>query len=556
MEAAGGGRWLSITTDSEVGLWNPAALAPAPFVRESCRRGGRVGAATVNPQGTSLALACDPHVQLTDLRSNPRPPSFVYWASRGLGFSPLTLHLNDKVLIVVGKIESSAFTLAEDGEPSRFKDGLLCGTGRRVVSPDASAIATMGASESPMKEYRVCRQQQDDFKTYYFGNPTRINAPRLDVDRPAQRSELFDRGPVFSGDGNYIAIPSLANVRVFESSSGKPVAVVHRRPDMSAVLLSFDGALVMLVMADGEVQTWATRPFDPVSLANGRLWAAETRSLQGTFHDGRIQSLKERDFPYGATRVTCERSTDKLKCNRDGALWDSLDLVDLGYGPELGWVGLERSGQEFRAIRLQPRGELCQWTDQSGYRLSSDGKLAVSTDGRFRVLDLMDQGRPRPIGSGIKLTEIQAVFSAPDGPILVLRSQSCTIRLVRMATGEHLGSTDECAWAVALSHDGRWLVTAGDGEVRVHDRRSSKVIARRSGIPGYPQLGMSTDARQVLIYSEGRIETWRWQFDDLRREVCGALERNLAAAQFRDRLSRDELASACTAAPRNPSGQK
>ena len=563
IEAAGGGRWLLITAGSEVSLWDPAALTSTPVARESCRRGGRAGAAAVNPDGTMLAVACDPYVQLTDLRTNPRPATYVSWESRAFGFSPLTLHLDEKVLIVVGEHESSAFKLDPSGEVHRMNDR-LCGPGMLLgVSADASAIVrAVSPAEAPEKDYRVCRtrsiKQDDSNQDYFERDYAELRAPRLDAEERGVSLEVFKRGPVFSGDGKYIAIPSVANVRVFESASGKGVGVVHARPDMSSLVVSFNGDFVVLVTSEGEVQTWETQPFNPGLLTDEpteRLWLTETRAVRGTFDDGFIRRLTESEFPRGPTHVTCVRSSEKLRCDRKGALWEGLALVDLGYRPKFGWVGLERAGDEYRASRLEPQTELCRWKAESEYELSADGRLATSTDGQFRVLDLTNRCRPRLPTGRIERREIESVFSAPEGPVLVVRSNSCTIRLVKLESGEPLANIDECAWEATLSLDGRLLAASGTSEVGVWDLRSGKRIARRTDVLGYRTVSMSPDQRYVLIHTNGRINVWRWQRDDLGHEVCHVLDRNLEAAQFRERISRDELASACTTPGSEPRSQ-
>ena len=96
--------------------------------------------------------------------------------------------------------------------------------------------------------------------------------------------------------------------------------------------------------------------------------------------------------------------------------------------------------------------------------------------------------------------------------------------------------------SVALSSDGRWLVT-GDASwksangvwAHVWEISTGREMARIEHESGITHVAFSPDNHWV-ISSSGITRKWHWQTEDLIHDACSRLERNLTQAEWKSYL--------------------
>jgi hypothetical protein len=256
--------------------------------------------------------------------------------------------------------------------------------------------------------------------------------------------------------------------------------------------------------------------------------------------------------PGGERELSCEKRTAGFRCVPDAALTAGAFFIDLAYQSGAGWVALERRTKEYWAWRLKPRRELYRWNDDGEYVLTADGTFALSADGRLRVVDLLAKPELRPVETDRK--RVVQVLRAPAGPLLAVRSDGCSVRLVGLESGELRATIDACATAIALSRDGRFVVVGSDNQVGVWDLASGGWVARRSVPHKVVAVAMSWHQQYIATSTrfdlKDRITLWRWQWSDVRESVCRTLEQNLKTEQWTKLVDRRELAVACASARR------
>jgi WD40 repeat protein len=141
---------------------------------------------------------------------------------------------------------------------------------------------------------------------------------------------------------------------------------------------------------------------------------------------------------------------------------------------------------------------------------SPDGSrvLTGSDDGSVRLWDPRS-GNELACLSGRTNGPVKACFAA-NGSLVVVAGEADQNVHVYDARGKHLRSHDGAGHCVACDRAGRWMVTVGRKQLRIHDQASGKLLGKAEKLEKFPIcLAVSPDGRYLAVSThDQRLELW------------------------------------------------
>ena len=591
LQAAGGDKWLLVTTaDEVVTVWDLATST----IRRKERCQSRAGPSTVSSED-QFAIVCDGVIRVGSLGGNSSAPLSWRITLDPAAPMPIALRFIDASTGVLLSVSSdrngqshalAAFRVSATAEPQQIPVDVKCVGGRlrwAQLSNDGGAVLSTNGQVLGGGNARACTNiaavagpslsfgmlelagtsdvhmtdiSRRGNRIVTIGDGTaRIWTNTGDVIRELTATDAWEgitiTRPLFSRDGRYVLLPRREKqLWLIDSVSAETVAVIPRPDRVSD--LDVHGRLVVLI-TNGEVQVWETQGFGTPGFSPGIISpdtltpADSTAELIGSqsYAEGRAHWLTSWRLPTGELTLRCDQ-VGGFNCRPDVVPMAS-SVIDLAYQPGAGWMALDREGGEYRAWRLAPRAQLHRWAADAEYVLAAEGTLAVSAEGRVRVIDVRERRELQPIDTD--RARIVQFLRSPTGPLLARRASDCTLQLVGLERGDVRASIDECAVRVAISGDGRFVVVGANRRVGVWDLKSARWLARRDFAANVRAVGMSGNQEYVAVSTRvrlnDRITLWRWRWDDVRERVCATLRQNLRAAQWAALLQEQDLAAAC-----------
>ncbi len=141
-----------------------------------------------------------------------------------------------------------------------------------------------------------------------------------------------------------------------------------------------------------------------------------------------------------------------------------------------------------------------------------------------------------------------AAFS-PDGRRVLTASRDKSARIWDSTTGENLRTLlhDDEVRAASFSRDGRWVVTASDDKtVRVWDAQTGGEVARLPHDDRVLSAAFSADGKHVVTgTTSGLVRIFAWEPDELIKQACARLSRNLTAVEWEEHLRGEPYRKTC-----------
>ncbi|HJT77195.1 MAG TPA: protein kinase, partial [Gemmataceae bacterium] len=275
----------------------------------------------------------------------------------------------------------------------------------------------------------------------------------------------------FSPDGRLALTGSEdKTARLWEAATGKPVGQPLRHEDwVDAVAFSPDSRLILVA---------STSDFDRKGAA--RLWSVLTGKCAAVLpHDRGVHAVAF--SPDGRLALT----------GSGNAYEGEARLWEVATGKSIKVLGHE---DEVNAVAFSPDGHLA--LTGSGYVLGSKGEARLWETATGKRLVVLHHEGP-----------VSAVAFSPDGRLALTGSHDRTARLWQAATGKPLATLhhEVAVHAVAFSPDGRLALTDGDRTARLWEvRPRSEAAVFAHGGPVYA-TAFSPNGRLVLTGSQDRM---------------------------------------------------
>jgi 6-phosphogluconolactonase (cycloisomerase 2 family) len=145
--------------------------------------------------------------------------------------------------------------------------------------------------------------------------------------------------------------------------------------------------------------------------------------------------------------------------------------------------------------------------------------------------------------------KVNSVAFSPDGKYIVSGSESKTVYLWNVATGQEIQHMEREDFpysndaqgkipSVAFNPDGKYIISASDDNtISIWDVATGKEFSRIQNIYGYDKqvtfAAISPDGKYVVSGdSRGDVNLWLWRPADLIADACSRLPRNLTRVEW------------------------
>jgi WD40 repeat protein len=214
----------------------------------------------------------------------------------------------------------------------------------------------------------------------------------------------------------------------------------------------------------------------------------------------------------------------KYLASVSGSAWDTRVL----------WVWETESGHVLRRLVVKGESKTVSFSPNSTHLIYGNMLIDIATGGTVLI------GQPsngRMIGK----------FSS-NGRLLAVASEK-EISLYDVLLGREINrmAHDAIVDDISFSLDGLYLASGGDDRtLRVWDTRTGKEMSRINQDSTVSFVAFGADSRYIISANrEDTATVLLWKEDDLIRETCGRLTRNLTAAEWKQYLNGEPYRDTC-----------
>ncbi|MEW1734348.1 hypothetical protein AB0346_00145 [Nocardia beijingensis] len=496
-----GGRVLSIGFDptgttmvtsdegGEVRLWDVAGrrLRGAPLDDVNKRA---LYHAAFSPDGKTLATTDDlSELQFWDVASR-KPLSEAIFAHNGpvtaLMFSP-----DGKTVITSNDTTVKLWDVASRTLIGALPDITGLKTYTVAFSPDGRLLAT-GSADTMVRLWDIASRQ-------LVGAPLAGHTGKV-------------RSLAFSPDGRTLASGGDdATVRLWEVAAGRPLGdpFIGHTGEVRSLAFSPDGTTLASTGDDASIRLWdipahqilsapLTDPTGPVDLV---VFHPDGNTLASAGRDGKVWLWDTRGRrPLGGPLIDSSTPVGSLVFNPAATSAAAIDargavqLWDVVHHRPLGAPLVDPAGDRILTVAFSP-----------------EGTTLATTSGGTRIL-LWDAAG-NPIGVLTSRTTTQRVVFSPDGKTLVSIDYIGGLQLWDIESRRPIGT----ALAVQMdspvfSPDGKKLAALGNGEIRIWDVASHKLLGEPMGEPdvgGILRIVFNSDGTRIAaVTGTGAVRLW------------------------------------------------
>jgi WD40 repeat protein len=388
-----------------------------------------------------------------------------------------------------------------------------------------------------------------------------------------------------SRDGKYLATASHdLTARVWETSSGQEIVRIPHEHDILFIAFMPDGKYVVTASRDGIAWIW--------EINNGR-------EVTQIVHDDQVRALAfSHAGKYFAT-ASWDRTTrvwETATGEEIARMAHGSYVMDVAFSPdgkELATANWDRTARVWNATTGEEIAQMPHATYMNAVAYSPDARyLATASDdstaqiwdaingrevarvrhqGAVRALDFSPDNRLLATASDDSTARIWETVNGREvvrvrhknkigdvafslnGKYLATASDDKTARIWEVAGGHEVTqiNQDQALWSVAFSPDGKYLATASqDHTARVWEIASCQEIARMSHDGEVFAVAFSPDGAYLATASEDKTaRLWLWRPEDLIKEACSRLTRNLTPQEWQQYLGDEPYRKICPELP-------
>jgi WD40 repeat protein len=249
-------------------------------------------------------------------------------------------------------------------------------------------------------------------------------------------------------------------------------------------------------------------------------------------HDGRWLATGSRDGTAQLWHLASSNPVDEpmILQGHEG------DVYEVVFGPDGRWLATAGRDNTARLWDLTASDPASEAIVLGGYEEGEVLRLNFSPDGRWLATGPTDiDAVIRRWGIAAQLWDLSAVVEFPAEPLV-------------------FQSYENSAIYMAFSPDGRWLATAGYGNiVRLWDLRAADPTAESLALRGHEgfisNIAFSSDGRWLVTKSNDAVRLWHLKLDDLVSLACRVAGRNLTHYEWRVYFPDREYNATCPNLP-------
>jgi len=396
----------------------------------------------------------------------------------------------------------------------------------------------------------------------------------------------------FSPDGRWLATACRdQNARIWETRGGQLIGQPLRHEgSVDAVAFSMTGR--ELVTASGNVaRVWnaatgqpSGRPINTgkkilaVALrGNDTLAAINEGNTVQIWNVAIGQPFPQGPIKYGEDAVAALFSPDGgylIAGSRRLGIWrisggigimdwlDNRPITSLAFSPDSKRLAMADGSNTAQVWDMNSRKvafSLAHANTVNDFAFSPDGKYLVTassedkkdkldeTDGIVNIWDAATGLFVKQMKYG---TRAQAVAVSPDGKYVAAASERA-IRMWVLLSGEKFGEDFDHGSSVSelvfSPSDGKYFATASSESAQVWDTFNHRKLAR---LPvNSLHCAFSPDGKYLATASNEIARLWLWRSEDLQKEACQRLGRNLTYAEWQSYMGNKDYSKTCEALP-------
>jgi WD40 repeat protein len=309
-------------------------------------------------------------------------------------------------------------------------------------------------------------------------------------------------GARFSADGRYVVTIDGLVARVWESQSGKSIAVLRGHTGwLTDARFSPDGKWIVTTSYDDTAQVWDVTTGKSIAELRGHFDDVTRAALSA---DGKWILTGSADSTARVWEVKPAKMLAELRVN---------ELANADLSPDAQRVVTTSTEKTVRLWDVAT-GKLLFELDGHpdtipSAEFSPDGKRIVTTSGP--LVWIWDSGTGRRVAE-LRHADTMTVNLSRDGRWVVTTSDNKTIRVWDMSSGAKVAEmphSDVVNWA-EFSPDGKYVVSASGDAARIWEAKTGGLIAELRGHHGWVTMArFSPDGKRIVtVGTDWRVRLW------------------------------------------------
>ena len=379
------------------------------------------------------------------------------------------------------------------------------------------------------------------------------------IEHASLAAVLFDwnaRAVLSGGGDSLVRVWDVSAMLNRGATTGRPVFRLELPGRINSIAISPDGKSAISASENGAVDLWevptlpgadATNQRELIQLDKAARFVAFSPGGKWVVAAGQDGSIETWEADTGRAAASIQHG------------WDANTVA---FSPD-GRTAVSGAGDGSVLVWEIDSGKLIARMDH-GWEVNS---VAYSTDGRQissasrnGTVRVWDATTGQPLRSVSLGSSYASIALSPEGQRAVTGSGDGLVQVWDLSTGHEVSRLKHpgMAISVAFSPDGRWIVSSGqtdaasaqqDGTARVWEAATGREVTRIQHRGWADSVGFSQDGRWVTSITYDTALVWWWKPEDVIKQACSYLTRNLTDAEWEMYLPGEPYRKTCENLP-------